>query len=67
LTDQTSESTLSPTIEREPSEEDGSMNDVRTGAIDAAPRIAWWTDLDAAQVHAREVRRPLYVDIWAPG
>lgn len=36
--------------------------------VDGAPAaIPWWTDLEAALAHADEARRPVYLDIWAPG
>jgi hypothetical protein len=43
------------------------MNRMQARAGDVPATIPWWTDLEAAQAHAREAQRPLYVDIWAPG
>jgi hypothetical protein len=42
------------------------MNPTQT-AVGKKSTIPWWTDLDAAMAHVREARRPLYIDIWAPG
>jgi hypothetical protein len=47
--------------------EEDAMNRMQARAADLPATIPWWTDLEAAQAHAREAQRPLYVDIWAPG